>query len=217
MVKTFDSQLFVKSDKKEEFLELLGQAIETTKNLSYDFREEFKVPIYRMAIDLYLNDRKDDFIKLFEWLKRDRNKKYVIKDGLPYYEIPFLQEKYQFVRIPMLARALDSYVINNQYIQTFEIYGDHVDNINNIIIRDRVRYNNEINCDFHIIGNFGQFQVNYEDLNRLDDSLFTVFIRYNDYQLLNIKRVLKNKVTYAKRNFEFYTSLANNLGLSIKS
>jgi hypothetical protein len=48
-------------------------------------------------------------------------------------------------------------------------------------------------------------------------SLFTVFIRYNDYQLVNIKRILKNKMTYNKKNVEFYTTVANNLGLAIKS
>jgi len=217
IVKTFDSWLFVKSESKEDFIEILEQAIETTKNLRYDFRKGFKTPFYRAAIDLFLEGRKDDFIKLFEWSKRDKNKKYVIQDSFPYYEVPFLEDKYRFIRIPMLAKALDSYVVNNRYVQTFEIYGDYIDNINTVLIRDRKRFDNEVHCDFHISGNFGQLQVNYKDLDKLKNSLFTVFIRYNDYQLINIKRILKTQVTHGKRNVEFYTSLANNLSLSIKS
>jgi hypothetical protein len=76
---------------------------------------------------------------------------------------------------------------------------------------------NEINCRVQIEGNRGQFTVSLEEIDKMEMSLFTVFIRYNDYQLVNIKRILKNKMTYNKKNVEFYTTVANNLGLAIKS
>ncbi|RRN74906.1 glycosyltransferase family 2 protein [Peribacillus simplex] len=217
IVKTFDSQTFVKSKKKEDFIEVLRDAVETTKNLSYDFTNEFKVPIYKFAIELFMADRIDDFIRLFEWLKRDANKKYLIKDCLPYYELPFLEGDYRFVRIPMLARAIDSYVIDNVYHQSFEIYGDDINNIDSVLIRDRKRMDNEINCEVRIEGNRGHFTVSLDEIDRMEKSLFTVFIRYNDYQLVNIKRILKNKMAYNNKNVEFYTTVANNLGLAIKS
>ncbi|MFD9626056.1 glycosyltransferase family 2 protein [Peribacillus muralis] len=217
LVKTFDSQTFVKSKNKEEFIGILKEAVETTKNLSYDFTAEFKVPVYKLAIELFMDDRIDDFVKVFEWLKRESNKKYHIKDGLPYYELPFLKDEYRFVRIPMLARAIDSYVIDNVYHQSFEIYGDDINNIESVLIRDRKRMDNELNCDVQIEGNRGHFSVSLDEIDRMEKSLFTVFIRYNDYQLLNIKRILKNKMTYNKKNVEFYTTVANNLGLAIKS
>ncbi|MGG3494909.1 glycosyltransferase family 2 protein, partial [Peribacillus simplex] len=217
IVKTFDSQIFVKSKKKEDFIEVLRDAVETTKNLSYDFKNEFKVPIYKFAIELFMADRIDDFVRLFEWLKRDANKKYLIKDCLPYYELPFLEGDYRFVRIPMLARAIDSYVIDNVYHQSFEIYGDDINNIDSVLIRDRKRMDNEINCEVRIEGNRGHFTVSLDEIDRMEKSLFTVFIRYNDYQLVNIKRILKNKMAYNNKNVEFYTTVANNLGLAIKS
>jgi hypothetical protein len=164
-----------------------------------------------------MGDRIEDFVKLFEWLKLDSNKKYHIKDGLPYYELPFLKDEYRFVRIPMLARAMDSFIMDNVYHQSFEIYGDDIDNIDSVLIRDRKRMNNEINCEVQIDGNIGQFTVSLEEIDKMEMSLFTVFIRYNDYQLMNIKRILKNKMTYNKKNVEFYTTVANNLGLAIKS
>lgn len=39
ITKTFDSMLFVNSQKKEDFIEILEQAILTTKDLRYDFRK----------------------------------------------------------------------------------------------------------------------------------------------------------------------------------
>ena len=217
MVKTFDSQTFVKSKHKNDFIEILREAVETTKTLSYDFTNEFKEPIYKCAVELFMEDRIDDFVKLFEWLKRDSNKKYHIIDGLPYYELPFLEDEYRYVRIPMLARATDSYVMDNAYHQSFEIYGDDLDSIDSVLIRDRKRIDNEITCEVQIEGNRGHFTVSLDEIDRMEKSLFTVFIRYNDYQLVNIKRILKNKMTYNNKNVEFYTTVANNLGLAIKS
>lgn len=217
IVKTFDSQTFVKSKHKNDFIEILREAVETTKTLSYDFKNEFKEPIYKCAIDLFMEDRIDDFVKLFEWLKRDPNKKYHIIDGLPYYELPFLKDDYRYVRIPMLARAIDSFVMDNVYHQSFEIYGDDLDNIDSVLIRDRKRIDNEINCEVQIEDNRGHFTVSLDKIDRMEKSLFAVFIRYNDYQLVNIKRILKNKMIYNNKNVEFYTTVANNLGLAIKS
>lgn len=214
-IKTFDSQLFVKSKEKEKFIEVLNQAIETTKDLRYDFKEEFKVPLYRAALELFLEERYEDFIKLFEWYKKDKNKKYVIKDNLPYFEVAFLEDRFRLIRIPLLARAWDSYIMDNTYYQTVKIYGDNIDNINHILIRDRKRFDNELQVDFEIKGNTLTFKVNLNSLSKLESSLFTFFIRYNEYQLINIKRILKNQITIEGRKVEFYSTLANNLGLSI--
>lgn len=216
IVKTFDSMLFVRSKEKETFFEVLKNAIATTTDLRYDFREEFKVPLYRTAINLFMEGRKEDFIKLFEWHKYDKAKKFIIKDSLPYYEVPFLQDDYRYIRIPMHARALDSYIINNQYVQTFEIYGDDLPNINSVIIRDRADYKNELKCDFHIQGNFGQFSVDFAELNKLNNSFCTVFIRFNGHQLINIKRIAAMEFKHEDKLFNFYTSKANNLSLSVK-
>lgn len=217
LFKTLDSQLFVKSDRKEDFFQVLSQAIETTKDLRYDFKEEFKVPLYRAAVDLFLENRLDDITKLFKWYKTDKNKKYVIKDNLPYFELPFFKDRFRFIRIPMLARALDSYVIGDTYYQTVQVFGDHIDKINDIVIRDRKRHDNELKISFKQEGNIITFKVDMKDLSQLKNSLFTLFIRYNNYQLINIKRILKNQIKYKDKKVEFYTTVANNLGLSVST
>lgn len=216
IVRTFDSMLFVRSKDKQPFLDFLKEVVATTTDLRYDFREEFKVPLYRTAIDLFMEGREDDFVKLFEWYKFDKAKKHIIKESLPYYEVPFLQDNYRFIRIPMYARALDSHIINNQYVQTFEIYGDDLQTVNSVLIRDRADYKNELVCDFHIQGNFGQFSVDFAELDKLDKSFCTVFIRFNGHQLINIKRIAAMEFKHEDKLFNFYTSKTNNLSLSVK-
>ncbi|PSL40667.1 glycosyltransferase involved in cell wall biosynthesis [Planomicrobium soli] len=216
ILRTFDSMLFARSKDKKPFLEFLKETVATTTDLRYNFREEFKVPLYRTAIDLFMEGREDDFIKLFEWYKFDKTKKHVIKDSLAYYEVPFLQDAYRFIRIPMHARALDSYIINNQYVQTFEIYGDDINHIDSVLIRDRADYKNELLCDFHIQGNFGQFSVDFAELSKLNKSFCTVFVRFNGHQLINIKRIASVEFKNEDKLFNFYTSKTNNLSLSVK-
>lgn len=216
VLRTFDSILFVKSDEKNKFLDILRSMIDTTQELRYDFKQVMKNPLFRTAITLFEEGREDDFIQLFKWLKTDKNKKHVIKNERAYYEVPFLTDENRFIEMPILAQALDSYVLNNKYTQIFEIYGEEISKVNTVIIRDRVSYKNEIQCDVQIQGNIGQFQVDIKELEGLDNSLFTVFIRYNEYQLINIKRINQNQLAHNDRKYSFYTSVANNLSLSIK-
>ncbi|MCM3585189.1 glycosyltransferase [Mesobacillus maritimus] len=215
-VKTFDSQLFVKSGQKEDFLSLLHQVIETTNDLRYDFKEQFKNPLYRVSIELFLENRIEDFTNLFVWFKNDKNKKYVIKNSLPYYEVPFLKDKYKYIPMNLFARALDSYIIGNTFYQHVEIFGDDLDRVNHVLIRDRTKHDNDLIVNFERNGNLITYKIHLEELTKLSPSLFTVFLRFDEYQLLNIKKILKNQVSYDNRAVEFYTSIANNLGISIK-
>lgn len=217
LVRTFNSQTFVKSKEKVEFFAVLDEAVEIANGLKYDFTEEFKEPLYKTAIKLFVENRRDDFVRLFEWYKQDKNKKYVIKGNIAYYEVPFLHDKNRFIEIPMFARALDSYIYGNKYCQTFEIFGRYISSVESILIRDRNSFDNEMVCNVDINGNFGYFEIDLENLSALNNSLFTFFIRYNKYQLVNIKRISSNSIVYGERKIEFYTTKANNLGLSIKN
>jgi len=215
-MRTFDSILFVNANNKQPFLDILSEAVSTTTGLNYNFVEEFKNPFYKYAVNFFLEGEIDTFIRLFEWYKKQEGKKHVIIEGKPYYEVPFIKGEKKFAPISMLANALDSYIEGDNYIQTFEVYGDHIQQIESIVIRDRTSVYNEVICPVHIQGNKGTFRVEYQKLEQLDSSLFTVFVRYNEYQLLNIKRIATLKVKKQNRTYDFYTSKANNLSLSIK-
>lgn len=217
-VRTCDSITFVKSNKKEIFIDYIREALAQLEDRNYDIIEYFDSPIYQAAARLIERGEDENFEELFKWYKLDENKRIYIEDGIAYYVVaPFKQDhSYKHIPIPLFARATHSYVENQQYVQEFEIYGNKIETISYVLIRDRHNLNNEIKVPVLIKGNIGEFRVNYSNLNTLNNSLFTIFIRYDDHRLLNIKRLTENKITYKNKEINFYTSKAGNIGLSVK-
>lgn len=215
-LRTFDSQLFVKSKEKEAFFEIFDHVIETTKNLGYDFLEEFKTPFYKEATRLYTEGRREDFIRMFTWLKQEKDKTYTILNGLPHFELPFLEGTERFIEVPMVAWSTGGEVKDGVFRQTFSIYGADVANVNAVLIRNRKKVDKEISCEFSIQGNEGSFVARAEEMDHLDRDLYTVFVRYNDYKLINIKILPDERIIHNKKEYKFYETKANNLGFSIK-
>ncbi|MGY0691303.1 glycosyltransferase family 2 protein [Virgibacillus sp. FSP13] len=218
LVKTCDSFIFVRSNDKRKYIEFIREALDILKDRQYDLIEAFDWPLYQIAARLAEENKDQDFIDLFKWYKLNKNKHVVIKDGIAFYSVtPFdNNHPYKLVPIPLFIRAKDSYVENNEYVQTFEIYGRELDTVKYALIRDRKKLDNEIKVPTKITGNTGELRVKYQELNVLKNSLFNVFVRYDGYRLANIKRISENKITYDHRNFAFYTTKAGNVGFSLK-
>ncbi|MCQ6276852.1 glycosyltransferase family 2 protein [Bacillus sp. V3B] len=218
LVKTCDSFVFVKSKEKLKFIEIIREALYRLKGRSYDIIEMFDTPLYKVAARLIESKRDQDFIELFQWYKLEKNKHIIIQNGIAYYKVtPFSDDDpFKLIPIDLFVRSKDSYVEDNHYVQTFEIYGECITKVEYVLIRDRHQLANEIEIPLKINGNVGEFRVNYNELNRLDNSLFSVFVRYDGFRLANIRRMLENQVTYDNRNFVFYTTKVGNVGLSLK-
>lgn len=218
LLKTCDSYVFIRSEEKEKYLDIIKEALDILSSRKYDIVEEFDSPLLQVGARLIEEEEYEKFIQIFTWYKLDQNKKILIKKGNPYYDVPVFEKssEYRYISIPLYARAMDSYIEGNEYTQEFDIYGSKKDTVHQVIIRDRKRVNNEIKLDVEIVGNKGKFSVDINELNKLDTSLFTVFLRYEGHKLLNIKRQLENKLPNKKRDLIFYTTKANNLGFAIK-
>jgi len=219
LIKVCDSLVFVKSDKKEKFIAIIREALNLLKDRPYDIISMFDSQIYKVAAKLIELNRDQDFIELFKWYKLDKNKHIVIQNNTAYYKVtPFSNDDpFKFLPIALYARAKDSYVEDGEYVQTFEIYGESISKVEYVLIRDRNQLDNEIKVPVHIKNNIGEFRVKFSDLNLLDNSLFSIFIRYDGFRLINIKRTLENQVTYNNRDFSFYTTKAGNIGFTIKN
>ena len=218
-LRTFDSMVFVNSKEKEKFFDLLEKAYETTKDLRYNFLENIEHPTYKLAMELYIDGQIENFIKLFTWVKKDKYKKYVIQDNIAYFEVPFLSGEQKYIEIPMFVRALDSYYSNNQFVQHIEIYSRNMEQINSILIRDRNRVDNELECRIEFLpdsNSMAYFKVDIAAIERLQNSYFTVYLKHSDYKLATLKKINKTKINYKSKTMEFYITIANNLGLSIK-
>lgn len=218
LVKSCDSVLFVNSEEKQRNIEFIREALNMLEERPYDIVEIFDSPLYQAAARLIEKEKDQDFIKLFKWYKLDKNKHIIIRDGIAFYNVKPFENNHQFkfIPIPLLVRAKDAYVENDQYVQTFEIYGDQIDKVHHVLIRDRNRIGNELEVPVKINGNIGEFRADYKYLNMLDSSLFSILLRYDGHRLTNIKRLLESQVTYENRKFVFYTTKANNVGLLIK-
>lgn len=214
LIRSCDSNLFIQSKDKETFIQIIKEAIFVVKDLPYDIFLDFDNPLYSIAAELLESDQDNEFIKLFKWKKLEENKRIVIHDNSPYYYIPDIEDKY--ISIPLFARAIDTYVENQSFIQTFEIYGNKIDTVEHVIIRDRKKVDNEITVECSIDNNIGKVEVKLASLNQLQSSLFSVFIQYDGHRFINIKRRIANKVTYQRREFSLYTTQANNIGFSLK-
>jgi hypothetical protein len=219
LIKTCDSYVFLRSQEKAKFIEIIREALNLLKSKPYDIVNMMDSPLYKVAAKLIELNRDQDFIELFKWYKLDKNKHIVIQNNIAYYKvIPFKNDDpFKFLPIDLYARAKDSYVEDGEYVQTFEIYGESISKVEYVLIRDRNQLDNEIKVPVHIKNNIGEFRVKFSDLNLLDNSLFSIFIRYDGFRLINIKRTLENQVTYNDRDFVFYTTKAGNIGFTIKN
>ncbi|WP_462406072.1 glycosyltransferase family 2 protein [Gracilibacillus sp. Marseille-QA3620] len=218
-LRTFDSMAFVNSTEKEKFFELLEQAYQTTQDLSYNFLDHIEHPTYKLAMELYVDGRTEEFTKLFTWMKRDKYNKYIIQDDIAYYEVPFLTGKHKLLEIPMYVRALDSYYADKKFIQHIEIFSRNIKQINSVLIRDRNRIDNDLECELKFVpgsNSIAYFEVDIPVIEQLQNSSFTLFLKYADYRLSNIKKINKTKINYKNKTIEFYITIANNLGLSLK-
>lgn len=215
-IRSCDSNLFINSKNKISYIEIISEAISIIKELPYDVISNFDNPLYQVGAELIASGKDEDFIKLFSWKRKEKNKHIIIKDNLPYYNISYLNLDQKYILIPLYAIGRNTYVKNDQFVHEFEIYGTKLNTVKNIILRDRKSYTNELNIPIHINGNLGEFRINLETLDVLNNSLFTIFIQYNGHKLINVKRENENTVTYQDREFTFYTTKSNNLGFSLK-
>ena len=218
LLKTCDSYVFIRSEEKEAYINIIKEALTLLSSRKYDIIEEFDSPLLQVGARLIEQDKNEQFIQLFTWYKLDQNKKILIRNKKPFYVVPVFEKdnKYRYIEISLYARAIDSYVENNHYTLEFEVFGREKESVYQVIIRDRKSVNNEIKLDVKIEGNNGKFSVDINELDKLDTSLFTVFLRYDGHKLINIKRQLENKLPNEKRNLIFYTTKANNLGFAIR-
>lgn len=217
-VKTCDSFVFVRSDAKQEFIDFIKKALTKLASRPYNIIEYFDSPLYKTGAVLVQEEKYDEFITLFTWYKNEKNKHIVIKDGIAYYDVsPFdKNHKFKLIPIPLFVRFKDSYTEGNEYVQIVEVFGTKINTIKDVIVRDRKRLNNEIRVPISIHNHIGEIRIKYEDINKLESSLFTLFIRYDEFRLANIKEHLESRITYEGREFIFYITKAGNVGLSIK-
>jgi glycosyltransferase involved in cell wall biosynthesis len=214
ITRVFNRKRFLQSDHKEKYYDKFRKVLETTKDLRYDFVENFVYPINQAAYELFRDGRYKDLERLFRWERNEKLKDYIIKENLPYMVTP-LKGEYEHIRVPMLALFKTGRFTKDRLQMEFEVYGDFMDEINDVILRDRKEASRECSIEVEMDGHGnGKIEVGLDLLNEFPSSSYFVFLRYGDYKRINIVR--QDQVKYKNRTFQFYTTVNSNLGFKIE-
>lgn len=210
----FNRQHFFKSKNKGAYFKKFAEVVETTKNLNYDITNQFFHHINKAAYQMYLNGEYDKLAQLFMWDKSQKVKDISVNDNLPYMITPVVG--YEHIRISMAAFFEDGRFEEDGYRVKFNIYGDYTENINELIFRNRSNPEDQYSFSISKVDEYlyESFLPN-SALIQLAKGSYGVFIKYNDYQKININRIDPHQKELNKKSFHFYTTINSNLGLNV--
>ncbi|MDQ0345035.1 glycosyltransferase family 2 protein [Lederbergia wuyishanensis] len=195
------------------------QILKTANKLAYDFTENFLQPIHKVIYELIRERRYKEVTQLLEWEKTMKVKEVVIKNDKPYLVIPFLEEKYKYIPMPIFFIFKQHYCQGNQYILHFLAYGDDAHSITEVLIRDLKNAHYDYVLPITIKENGeGFIEFKLDSLKDLPPSNYSIYVRYNEYMKMNIRQLIKNEIKhhYENREFIFYHSVYSNVALKIK-
>jgi glycosyltransferase involved in cell wall biosynthesis len=214
----FNTPHFQKTKLKRVYYYKFNQVLKTTKRLNYEFSEEFFHPLNKVVYNLYIDKKYKDLENLFTWDKNEKVKDVIIKDNLPYMVVPFLEDKYRFIRIPMHSTFEEDFVDGNKYYLKFKVFGDYLDSVTNGLIRDSKNAQLESSLQVRVDQDGkGILEMDLNALEQMPASNYSIFLRFNDYLKINIRKPTPNKNQYQYKNrvFTFYNTIYSNVGLKI--
>ncbi|WP_062354958.1 glycosyltransferase family 2 protein [Bacillus kwashiorkori] len=193
--------------------------VKTAKQLKYDFTDNFLQPIHKVIYELILEKRYRDVTRLLEWERNTKVKEIIIKKQKPFVVIPFLEEKYRYIPIPLYFTFKQHLCEHNRYILHFQVYGDHLHSITDVLIRDSKDAHNEYTLPVQISENgAGVIEIPLDEIKSFPPANYSIFVRYNDYEKMNIRQLIKNELKhrYENRIFSFYHTAFSNVALKIR-
>ncbi|WP_110928373.1 glycosyltransferase family 2 protein [Bacillus massiliglaciei] len=214
ITRLFNRHHFFKSEDKTSYIDKFREVLDTTKDLSYDFTEQFFHPINKKAYELFQSERYDEMEKLFKWNKKEKVKQFEIIDSLPYFQVPFLKGTDQYIRVPLLAVYQNGRFQKGAYHLKFDVYGEDAQTVREIVLRDRSDLLNEHRFPLNI-NEAGTAEVilDLDVLDKLKSSSYEVFIIFSEYRKASITNPAM--VQYKKRTFQFYTTINSNIGFKL--
>jgi len=216
ITRLFDRHHFLKSDEKNLYFEKFQTIIDTTSKLNYDFTENFFNPWHKTLVDLFHLGRYEDIVKLIEWSKKDSIKELIIENELPYYVLPFDKE-FKLARIPILAVFYSTQQTDSCLKLQFNMYGDFINDVETFVLRQKRNGLNQmefpiIQCD----NNLYSVDIPFDNIEKLNSANYSIFLKYLGYRKLSVVMNTRSIIKYNKKKFDFYTTVNDNFGLSIK-
>ena len=217
ITRLFDRYHFFRSDDKQAYYEKFNQVLKSTRKLNYDFTENFFWPLHKVVYDLFMEKKYDDITKLLRWNKKEKDKSYIIKEGLPFMVVPFMENKRKHIEVPMLAIFDQDRFSGDHYYLDFKVYGKHLSEVNDVVFRHRKDINIEYILNYEQNGNDFTLKIPLESLSQFSASTYSIFLRFNEYRKIHIMKINHNQLTYENKNYKFYTTVNSNIALNIKN
>jgi len=214
----FHTPHFQKTKFKIVYYHKFNQVLKTTKKLSYEFSEEFIQPMNKVVYKLFCERKYKQLESFFAWEKKEKIKEVIIKENRPFVVVPFLEDTYKYIRIPMHSVFVEEYVEKNIYYLKFKVFGDDLESITHGLIRDTKNALNESSLPVSVDkSGDGLLEIDLKLLNYLPTSTYSIFLCFNDYLKINIRKQIqsKNQYQYNHRDFTFYNTIYSNVGLKI--
>jgi glycosyltransferase involved in cell wall biosynthesis len=211
----FSTPHFQKTKLKPVYYYKLKQVLKTTKQLDYEFSEEFLQPLNKTVYQLFRNKKYRDLENLIAWNQKEKVKEVTIKDGQPY--MIFNDDIH--IRVPMHAIFLDDGFFQDTYRLTFSVFGDYLNSLSDVLIRDTKNALNEISFPVVADGNGNvTVKIDLVLLTSLPPSTYSIFLRYRDYLKINIRKPASDRVRHLmnQHQFTFFQTVYGNIGLKIE-
>ncbi|GHH99066.1 glycosyltransferase family 2 protein [Neobacillus kokaensis] len=211
----FTTPHYQKTKLKRVYYHKLNQVLKTTKHLDYEFSEEFLQPMNKVVYQLFREKNYRLLENLYAWDRQEKIKEVIIKEGLPYT----IFNGSTHIRLPMHAVYKEDYFSQNSYFLNFTVYGDYLDGVTDVLIRDTKNALNEVLLPVVVdkSGN-GTVEIDLVLLGTLSPSTYSIFLRYHDYMKINIRKPAEEKLRHIVQNrqFTFFRTVFSNVGLKIE-
>ncbi|WP_042355809.1 glycosyltransferase family 2 protein [Bacillus rubiinfantis] len=214
ITRLFTTPHFKKTRLKPVYYYKLGQVLKTTKQLDYEFSEEFLQPLNKQVIQLFREKKYRQLEKLYAWEGNEKIKEVRIIDNLPY---KVFSEANLLIRLALFVMVKEDSFREQSYCLQIDVFGDGLESVNDVLIRDTKNGLNEVILPLEITNGSGVVEIPLESLSNLPPSTYSIFIRYQDYLKTNIRRTIAkaNRCSDGKREYVFFRTTYGNIGLKI--
>jgi len=208
---------YEKTKLKMLYYSKFNKVIKSTHSLEYEIADEFTIPTNKVKYDLLRTKKYRDLEKLVFWEKNEKVKQVHIRNQLPYTVSPIMNEN-KYIRLPMYATLLHDSFNQDIYSMKFKVYGDHLNNITDMLFQKWNDAHVEFTLPVHVDseGN-GLLEVNTDQLAQFPASSYSIFLRYNDYMKTNIRKHEQTPAIHPckDKKFSFFQTTYLNIALKI--
>ncbi|WP_445486782.1 glycosyltransferase family 2 protein [Niallia sp. 03133] len=203
--------------KRQAYIWTFKKVLKTTAKLDYDFTAHFFHPMNKVCCQLFQTKQYKQLEELLRWNAAEKVKQHHIQNNKPYMISP-LKEPYNYIRVPMYVELVKCVEEKDRYFLPFKVAGDFLNDITDVLFRDRNNINNEFIIKITVDTNgSGMLELPLSWFTSLPTAVYTIYLRYQNYNKVQLKITSNTEITNNhSQMFQFYATKNQNLALKIR-